>query len=119
MSIKFDYNMPQICFTEVIELMHKSYPADNYVPKNYSELKKKVQSLGLDVQMIDNCHYDCMLYFKENLALGKFCGLPRWKPKKSGDNRKKLNLYVKMFYFPLTPRLQCLCVLRNTAEYMR
>jgi len=34
---------------EVMQLMHESCPGDNPVPRNYSELKKKVRSLGLDV----------------------------------------------------------------------
>ena len=49
MSIKSDYNMPQNCLNEVMQLVHESCLADNRVLKNYLELKKKVRSLGLDV----------------------------------------------------------------------
>jgi len=121
MSIKFDYNMPQNCLNEAMQLMHESCPVDRCEPKNYSELKKKVRSLGLDVQTIDCCRSGCMLYFKEDSVLEKckFYDLPRWKPKKLGDNRNKPKSYVKMFYFPLTPRLQCLYTSRNIAKHMR
>jgi len=61
MSIKSNYNMPQNCFHEAMQLMHESCLADNCVPKNYSELKKKVRSLDLDVQTIDCCCSGCML----------------------------------------------------------
>ena len=62
-----------------------------------------------------------MLYLKEDSALEKcnFCDLPRLKPKKSDNNRKKPKQYVKMFYFSLTPCLQRLYASRNIVEYMR
>ena len=89
-------------------------------PENYSELKKKVRSLGLVVQTIDCCRNGCMLYFKEDLAVEKcmFYDAPRWKPKKSGDNGKP-KPYVKMFYFPLIPRLQRFYASRSTTEHVR
>jgi len=113
--------MPQNYFNEVMQLMHENCPADNCVPKNYLELKKKVWSFGLDVQTIDCCRNSCILYFKEDSALEKykFCNSPRWKPKKSGDNGKKPKSYVKIFYFPLTPGLQRLYASRSTVEHMR
>ena len=100
--------------------MHESCPGNNCFPRNYSELKKKVRSLGLDVQTIDCYRNGCMLYFKEDSAIEKckFCDPPRWKSKKSGDNGKPKPC-VKMFYFPLIPRLQRLYTSRSTAEYMR
>ena len=84
MSIESDYNMPQNCLNEVMQLMHESCPGDNRVPRNYSELKKKVRSSGLDVQTIYCCRNGCMLYFKEDSTIEKckFCDAPRWKPKK-------------------------------------
>jgi len=120
MSIKSNHNMPQNCFNKVIQLMHESCSTDKRVPKNYSELKKKVRSLGLDVQTIDCCRNGCMLYFKEDLALEKckFCDSPIWKPKKSDANGKQPKPYVTIFYVPLTPRLQCLYVSRSTAEHI-
>jgi len=59
--------------------------------------------------------------FKEDSTLKKckFCDLRRWKPKKSADNRKKPKPYVKMFYFPLTHRLQHIYAPRNIGEHMR
>ena len=77
--------------------------------------------MGLNVQTIDCCRNGCMLYLKEDSALEKckFCDLPRWKPKTSGDNGKKPKPYVKMFYFPVIPRLQRLQASRSTTEHMR
>ena len=102
MSIKSDYNMPQNYLNEVIKLMHESCLTDNRVPRNYSELKKKVRSLGLDVQIIDYCCNGYMLYFKEGSAVEKckFYDAPRWKPKKSGDNGKP-KPYVKNVLLPV------------------
>ena len=61
-----------------------------------------------------------MLYFKEDSAVKKckFCDAPRWKPKKSGDNGKP-KPYVKIFYLPVIPRLQCHYASRSTVEHMR
>jgi len=105
----------------MMQLTYESCLANDHVSKNYSGLKKKVRSLGLDVQTIDCCCNGCKLYFKEDSTLkkGKFCDLPRWKPKKSDGHRKKPKSYMKMFYSHLAPRLQHLYTSRNIAEHMR
>ena len=86
-------------------------------------LKFKKESLKFGIRCLNDWLFlqRCMLYFKEDFALEKckFCDLARCKPKKSCNGRKKSKPYVKMFYFPLTPRWQWIYASRNKVEQIR
>ena len=79
LSIKYDYNMLQNYFNEIVQLMKEMCPPNNRVPNNYGQMKKVVQDLSNDVVHINCCRKGCMLFFKEdaNLDACKFCGHSR------------------------------------------
>jgi len=74
LSIKSNYNMPQNYFNEIVQLMKKMCPLNNY-----GQTKKVVKDLGNDVVQINCCRKGCMLFYKEdaNLDACKFCGHSR------------------------------------------
>jgi hypothetical protein len=62
-----------------------------------------------------------MLYYKEdsNLTTCKFCNKSRFKANRHGVGRFKSVPKKRMFYFPITPRLQCLYASTKTESQMR
>ena len=64
-----------------------------------------------------------MIYWGQDVELTecKVCSHPRWKPnKKTSAVKRRVKVpYKKMFYFPLTPRLQRLYASMATAKFMR
>ena len=85
LNIKSDYNIPQNCFNEIVQIMKEMYPPNNCVPKNYGQTKKVVKDLGNNVVQVDCCRKGCMLFFKEdaNLDACKFCEHSIWKMRRS------------------------------------
>ena len=85
-------------------------PDNNKMPTDFANIKKLVKGLGLPVEVIECCHNNCMIYWGQDVELTecKVSSHPRWKPhtKKSKVKRRVNVPYKKMFYFPLTPRLQ-------------
>jgi len=79
LSIKSDYNMPQNCFNEIVQLMNEVCPPNNRVPNNYEQTKKVLKDLGNDVVRIDYCRKGCMLFFKDDINLDAcmFCEYSR------------------------------------------
>jgi len=79
LNIKSDYNIPQNCFNEIVQIMKEMYPPNNCVPNSYGQTKKVVKDLSNDVVQIDCWQIGCMLFFKEdaNLNACKFCGHSR------------------------------------------
>ncbi|XP_055961834.1 uncharacterized protein LOC126681490 [Mercurialis annua] len=92
------------------------------MPNFFVNIKKLVKGLGLPVEVIDCCFHNCMIYWgaDEDLTHCKVCTFPRWKPvTKSNSAKRRANVpYKKMFYFPLTPRLQRLYASKATAKHM-
>ena len=121
LSIKFDYNMSQNCFNEMVQLMKEMCPPNNRMPNNYSLTKKVVKALDNDVIHIDGCRKGCMLFFKEdsNLDACRFCGYSRWKRQRSQQRNQSSLPYARMHDLPLKPRLQRLYASRSTAKHMR
>ena len=75
---------------------------------SFYSTKKLMQGLGLPVEKIHCCINGCMIYWGEDneLISCKFCNHPRYK-RHHASNRQKTNVpHKKMYYFPLTPRLQ-------------
>ena len=121
LSIKSDYNMPQNCFNEVVQLMKEMCPPNNRVSNNYGQTKKVVNDLGNDVVQIYYCWKGCMLFYKEdaNLDACKFCEHSRWKRQMSQQRNQNPLSYSRMHYLPLKPRLQRMYASRRSAEHMR
>ena len=81
-----------------------------------------MQGLGLPVEKIHCCNNGCMIYWGEDSELSscKFCQHPRFKTSRRGSYKQKTNVpFKKMYYFPLTPRLQRLYASTATAKDMR
>ena len=121
LSVKSDYNIPQNCFNEVIQLMKEMCPPNNSMPNNYRQTKKVVKDLSNNVVLIDCCWKGCMLFYEEDAKLGacKFCGHSRWKRQMSQQRNQNPLSYSRTHYLPLKPRLQRLYASRSSAEHMR
>ncbi|XP_043807688.1 uncharacterized protein LOC122722094 [Manihot esculenta] len=96
-------------------------PSDNVMTDSFYSTKRLVQGLGLLVQKI-HCYVNgCMIYWKndQELTRCKFCDHERFKRlKHTMEKGKSLIAYKKMYYFPITPRLQRLYASCVTAKYM-
>ena len=62
-----------------------------------------------------------MLYYKDDSALthGKFCEIPRFKPKKVGSGRYKDVPYKRIYYLPLIHKLKRLYASMSSTPHMR
>jgi hypothetical protein len=122
LSIKSDYNMSQGCFNRMVQFMGDAMPSGNGMVPNFYQAKKSVTSLGLGVIQIDCCPNGCMLYrnadANDNVTTCKYCGTNRYKISSRRGIQKKVAL-KKMWYFPITPRLQRLYSSIATASHMR
>ncbi|XP_050207500.1 uncharacterized protein LOC126656920 [Mercurialis annua] len=107
---------------DVTEFIQEVLPEDNKMPKNFAEIKKMVRGLGLPVEVIDCCFRNCMIYWGSDAELTrcKICDHERWKPPPKGNSvKRRVSVpYRKMFYFPITPRLQRLYASKATAKHM-
>jgi len=120
LSIKYDYNMLQNYYNEVVQLTKRMCPPNNCVPQNYGKTKKLVKDLGNDVIHIYSCRKGCMLFFKEDSSLDacKFCGHSRWKRQRSQQRNQMPFPYARMHYLPLKPRLLRSYASKSTAQHM-
>ncbi|KAL4360851.1 hypothetical protein GQ457_04G005670 [Hibiscus cannabinus] len=118
--LKAQYRIPNACYDELCRIMQRLMPEDNVMPKNIYETKKLVRDMGLPVQKIHCCRNGCMIYWgcDSELSECKFCGHPRYKDN-AGEGSSNRKAYKKMYYFPLTPRLQRLYASEVTAKHMR
>ncbi|KAL6140676.1 hypothetical protein ACLB2K_058974 [Fragaria x ananassa] len=68
MTIKNKRGKTNKCFDENMALMKKVLLKGNSCLADYDEVKTMLADLGLEVQKIDACVNNCMLYYKENEA---------------------------------------------------
>ena len=87
---------------------------------SFYEMKKLLRSLGLAVEKIDCCRLGCMIFWGDDVELMscKFCNQSRFKPANS-NRKQKLVPWKRMYYFPITPRLQRLYSSDVTESHMR
>lgn len=64
LSIKFDFNLSQNSFDQIMQLMIETSLSNN-IPPNFYEKKKLVNKLGLRHEKIDCCMKWCMLFYNE------------------------------------------------------
>jgi len=64
LSIKSNYNMPQNCFNEIVQLMKEMCSPNNRMLNNYGQTKKVVKDLSSNVVYIDYCRKGCMLFLR-------------------------------------------------------
>ncbi|KAJ8750589.1 hypothetical protein K2173_015756 [Erythroxylum novogranatense] len=120
LNIKSEGQISGRSFEKILEWYNESLPADHTMVDSFYNMKKLIRGLGLPVKKIDCCRLGCMLYWGDdmNLEQCKFCGQPRFKPRKC-SMKHKLVPWKQMYYFPLTPRLQRLYASNVTASHMR
>ncbi|KAL6530396.1 hypothetical protein OROHE_014749 [Orobanche hederae] len=123
MSIKAENRMSEKCYDQIAELMKEIAPENNEITRNFYSSKKLLRGMGLPAEKIDCCENGYMLYWGDDLnkLSCKICDHPRYKKNlRGGNKRQKTNeAYKKMYYFPLTHRLQRLYASEATAEDMR
>jgi hypothetical protein len=113
-------------FEKLLEIM-KKLPKDNELPDSTYGAKKVLFPLGLEVQKIDACPNDCILYRGEeyeNLNACPVCGALRYKIRRDdpGDvegerPRKRIPAKV-MWYAPIIPWLRRLFQNKEHAKLM-
>ncbi|XP_057775147.1 uncharacterized protein LOC130994128 [Salvia miltiorrhiza] len=123
MSLKFENNMSERCFDQILELIKEVVPEDNLVTGDFYSAKKLLRGMGLPVERIDCCRNNCMLFWgdDDDLHECKFCDAKRYKESSgaSGSRQRRLVAVSQMHYFPITPRLQRLYASKATAADMR
>ncbi|XP_039119063.1 uncharacterized protein LOC120255272 [Dioscorea cayenensis subsp. rotundata] len=122
MNLKAEHHFSERLYDDFCQLMKECVPSNNVMVDGFYETKQLVRGLGLPVEQIDCCKRACMLYWGEDRELisCKLCGHDRYKRGRTNfGSRKTMVPYKKMFYFPLTPRLQRLYASNATAKHMR
>ncbi|XP_043807342.1 uncharacterized protein LOC122721981 [Manihot esculenta] len=116
LNMKSEHHLSERCFDNICQLIKKILPTDNF----YST-KKLLEGLGLPIQKIHSCLNGCMIYWGEDneLLRCKVCDHPRYKRLQDGQSSSKTQVaYSKMYYMPITPRLQRLYASNATAKDM-
>ncbi|XP_073151945.1 uncharacterized protein [Henckelia pumila] len=123
LKMKQEHNMSERNFDDMCKLMSELCPAKNHMPSSFNSTKKFIKDLCLPVEKIDSCKNNCMIYWgtDSDLTECKICEHPRYKPsrRRENHNRSKQTPYKRMYYFPITPRLQRLYASTATASHMR
>jgi len=121
LNFKFDYNMSEGCFNRMVQFMGNPMPKNNTMVGNFYQAKRLVQKLGLGCLKIDCCPNGCMLCYKENsdksITNFFFCKSDRYLTINRRGIEKKFP--IKMWYFPLIPRLKRSYSSMATAFHMR
>ena len=114
MTVKNKRGKTNKCFDEDMALMKKVLPKGNNCPADYDEVKTMLADLGLEVQKIDACVNNCMLYYKENEAEDecRHCYEPRYQAASTSSKQKNCICRVTVMFccnifFPLS--LDCIC----------
>ncbi|XP_055960074.1 uncharacterized protein LOC130014948 [Mercurialis annua] len=69
MEIKCRHKDSVALVDDVCRLIQELLPEDNKMPTNFAKIKKLVRGLGLPVEVIDCCFYNCMIYWGEDAGL--------------------------------------------------
>ena len=117
MGIKTDYNLAEECVDAITDFVKGILPEDNLAPGSYYEVQKLVAGLQLPYEVIDVCIDNCMIYWGADKERDncKFCRKPRYQ-----ETRGRVPIpFKRMWYLPLTERLQRLYQCERTAKAMR
>ncbi|XP_057999061.1 uncharacterized protein LOC131177905 [Hevea brasiliensis] len=119
LNIKSEHHLSEKCYDAIVNFISEILPDDNQFIDSFYKTKKLIRGLGQPVEKIDCCKLGCMIYWGEdiNLTECKFCGQTRYKSQ-CGTEKERVPC-KKMYYFPLTPRLQRLYASEATAAHMR
>ncbi|XP_058002242.1 uncharacterized protein LOC131179415 [Hevea brasiliensis] len=122
LNIKAEHHLSERCFDDICQLMKEVLPDENLMTENFYKTEEVGSSIGSTVEKIHCCTNGCMLYWAEDSELTncKFCDHPRFKRHSRGSSNFQTNVpHKKMYYFPLTQRLQRLYASNATAKEMR
>ena len=121
LAAKSKWKVTQKCIDYFAEMLMDVSPSIEHVPKNCYQETRLASKLEMQVDTIDCCEEGCMLYHKEdsNLTACKFCNKSRFEANRHGVGRFKIVPKKRMFYFPITPRLQRLYTSTKTASQRR
>jgi hypothetical protein len=94
----FQLKVSNVCsncsFKELLTLLKDMLPQGNAVPKTVYEAKQIIYPLGLEVEKIQVCKNDCILYHGseyEDLEKCHICGLDQFNRRKEGGDNKNCN----------------------------
>ncbi|XP_073133532.1 uncharacterized protein [Henckelia pumila] len=121
LNMKADHRISERCYDDICQLISELLPGENCMTESFYSTKKLIRGLGLPIDKIDCCNNNCMIYWRDDSELQecRFCTHPRFKPSSYRGVKKKKVPWKRMYYFPLTPRLQRLNASIETAKHMR
>ena len=84
------------------------------------EVKKILNALGMEYEIIHACTNDCILYRNElkDVSSCPTCGTSRWKSNNTRTKKKKGVPTKVMWYFPLIPRFRKLFQSLKITKYL-
>nr|GEV60532.1 hypothetical protein [Tanacetum cinerariifolium] len=109
----------------MLEAFHEMLPEDNGLPVSLYQDKKMMCPMGLEIERIDACPNDCILYRKEYKDLHScvICNESRYKKKKGTNvsvNAENNGPPAKLLrYLPIIPRLKRLFANEKDATLLR
>jgi len=123
LQLKATYHWTDRSFDALLHRLEDMLPEGNELPKTTYEAKQIVCPMGLEVEKIDACKNDCILYHgKENEKLTECpeCGVSRYKRRNDrGDEDKRHGAPWKVvWYFPIIPRLKRLFATAKDAQLL-
>ena len=112
-KLKASSGWSDISFTNLLEFLHQEMlPEDNELPISTYQAKKLMCPMDLEIERIDACPNDCMLYRGDDndLQVCKVCKTSRYVQIKqkgpNGDVTKNGPPAKLLWYFPIIPRLE-------------
>ena len=89
-KVKAKYGLSDTSFTTILETFHEMLPEDNGLPVSVYQAKKMMCPMGLEIERIDACPNDCILYRKEYKDLHNcvICNESRYKSKKGNKSKR-------------------------------
>jgi len=123
LQLKATYHWTDRSFDALLHRLEDMLPEGNELPKTTYEAKQIVCPMGLEVEKIDACKNDCILYHgKENEKLTECpeCGVSRYKRRNDGGDEDKRHgaPWKVVWYFPIIPRLKRLFATAKDAQLL-
>jgi hypothetical protein len=120
LNLKSNFQMSEDNFNRMMSIMKSMLPMGEKLLQDFYHTKKLVRGLDIKYKNINACPNNCMLYYKgEDLLKDKcdVCKEPRYK-NPANKNGKPVTRKV-LHYLSITPRLQRLYMVADSAEHIR
>ncbi|GJR91574.1 uncharacterized protein Tco_0215585 [Tanacetum coccineum] len=124
MNVKAVNGWSDTGFTSLLEALHEMFPKAKLSVSTY-QAKKLICPMGMEIEKIDACPKDCMLYKgnDKDLHACRICGKSRYKRKKdtplNPDVTKNGPSAKVLWYLPIKPRLERLFSNEKDAKLLR